>query len=161
MGSAIYGLVTGAGALAAGLIIYAVATSGPPTAPVNSEPEVREKITGIKGPLNVIDVDSFVVAGTAVDLCGVRFTRNPSLKRMISENVRAQYNGKFVRCSAVNSRDNTTPCDGRAPTRVGKSIIAQCLIDGETDLAAELSAKGYLCDFPAHSGGVYTECKDR
>ena len=63
--------------------------------------------------------------------------------------------GKSVRCRPVGEG---TVCDGRAASSSGSRIIAQCFLNGtNVDIATEMVAGGYACDWVRYSGGHYSE----
>jgi micrococcal nuclease len=63
--------------------------------------------------------------------------------------------GKSVRCRPV---EEGTVCDGRAARTSRNRIIAQCFLNGTNiDIANEMVAGGFACDWVRYSGGHYSE----
>jgi endonuclease YncB( thermonuclease family) len=93
---------------------------------------------------------------TRIRLCGID-APNPSrpgfetslagLKKIIG--------GKSVRCRPV---EEGTVCDGRAARTSLDRVIAQCFLNGSNvDIANEMVAGGFACDWVRYSGGHYSE----
>lgn len=110
----------------------------------------------IAGVANFQGIDDFRVGGTKVILCGVAYTKGAGALDVATDAARREFQGKRVTCTPVGGG---TPCDGRAPATFRGATVAQCVTEDGRDIAAELSARHILCDFPAHSGGHYTACR--
>jgi hypothetical protein len=77
------------------------------------------------------------------------------LTTLVTEAARRDYQGVPVICRRVGAG---TPCDGKMAAKFGDSIVVQCMIGGDVDLATRFSERDFLCDVPAQSGGHYKAC---
>jgi endonuclease YncB( thermonuclease family) len=108
----------------------------------------------------LIDADTFVVCSergcTTVRLCGIDGPERHEKGFKTSVVGLDKIAGKrSVRCRPV---EEGTVCDGRAAPVSGDRIIAQCFLNGtNVDIANELVAHGYACDWVRYSGGHYSE----
>src|SRR5690606_35483224 len=109
----------------------------------------------IEGRLDIRSIDDIRVGRHKILLCGVAFAKPPSMKALVTEAARRDYQGQAVVCQRIGAG---TPCDGKMASRFGESVVVQCLTDGDIDLAATISDRGFLCDVPAQSGGRYKAC---
>ncbi len=109
----------------------------------------------IEGKLDIRSIDDIRVGGHKILLCGVAFAKQASMRALVTEVARRDYQGVPVICRRVGAG---TPCDGNMAARFGESIVVQCLTGGDIDLAAKFSDLGFLCDVPAQSGGRYKAC---
>jgi endonuclease YncB( thermonuclease family) len=105
----------------------------------------------------VIDGDTFwlcdAMACHKIRLCGIDAPEEDHLGyHESSEALKELVAGKTVRCVQVG---NGTPCDGRSKPTSRDRIVAQCFV-ADTDLAAELVAKGAACDWIKFTGGHYS-----
>jgi micrococcal nuclease len=93
---------------------------------------------------------------TLVRLCGID-APNPGKPGFESSLVglKKLVEGKSVRCRPV---DEGTVCDGRAARTSVNRVVAQCFLNGtNTDIATEMVAGGFACDWVRFSGGHYSE----
>jgi hypothetical protein len=121
-----------------------------------SRPKAVSAPAPIVGKVNFRAIDDFRVGNRQVILCGVAFTKGAAMRELATEAARKEFHGKPVNCRPVGSG---TPCDGRAAATFKNVPVAQCITEDGRDIAAELSTRQILCDFPAHSGGYYTACR--
>ncbi|HEY7747137.1 MAG TPA: hypothetical protein VH933_00470 [Aestuariivirgaceae bacterium] len=92
----------------------------------------------------------------SVRLCGIDAPEpnEPGFKDSLAE-LEKIAGGKSVRCRPV---EEGTICDGRAARVSGNRIIAQCFLNGtNVDIATEMVASGFACDWVRYSGGYYSE----
>lgn len=111
----------------------------------------------IEGKLDIRSIDDLRVGRHKILLCGVAFAKPPSMRALVTEAARRDYQGEPVICKRVGAG---TPCDGKMASRFGESVVVQCLTNGDIDLAATFSDRGFLCDVPAQSGGLYRTCSE-
>ncbi|TIO04453.1 MAG: hypothetical protein E5X88_31760 [Mesorhizobium sp.] len=124
--------------------------------PVRSQsPKAQAVLEPFDGKLSVQAVDDLRVAGRKIVLCGVAFTKPRSMRAMVTEAVRRDYQGLALTCKPVGKG---TPCDGNVASKFGDAIVVQCLTSDGTDLAAKLAETGILCGQPAQSGSTYKTC---
>jgi hypothetical protein len=109
----------------------------------------------IEGKLDIRSIDDIRVGGHKILLCGVTFARSPSMRALVTEAAHRDYQGEPVTCKRVGAG---TPCDGKMAAKFGDSIVVQCMIAGDVDLATRFSDRDFLCDVPAQSGGRYKAC---
>lgn len=107
------------------------------------------------GKLGVQSVDDLRVAGRKIVLCGVAFAKPQSMRAMVTEAVRRDYQGLALTCKPVGMG---TPCDGNMAPKFRDSVVVQCLTSDGTDLAAKLVEAGILCGQPAQAGSTYKSC---
>ncbi|MER8974421.1 hypothetical protein [Mesorhizobium sp. M0145] len=112
-------------------------------------------LTPFDGKLTVQSIDDLRVAGRKIVLCGVAFTRPQSMRAMVTEAARRDYQGLALTCKPVGTG---TPCDGNVAPKFGDAVVVQCLTSGGTDLAAKLVEAGILCGQPAQAGSTYKSC---
>ena len=136
--------------LAAGLMVVIMSSAR------QSRPKPVSAPAAIAGVMSFRAIDDLRVGSAKVVLCGVAYTKGAAMRDLATETARREFNGKRVDCRPVGSG---TPCDGRASARFRDATVAQCVTEDGRDIAAELSARQILCDYPAHSGGRYTACR--
>jgi micrococcal nuclease len=93
---------------------------------------------------------------TVVRLCGIDAPepREPGFETSVA-GLKKIVGGRSVRCRPV---EEGTVCDGRAARMSGNRVIAQCFLNGTNiDIANEMVAAGYACDWVRYSGGHYSE----
>ena len=112
-------------------------------------------LASIEGKLDIRSIDDIRVGGRKILLCGVAFAKPRSMRALVTEAARRDYQGKAVKCRPVGAG---TPCDGKTAAKFDGSTIVQCMTAAGVDLAAEFSERGFLCDVPAQSGGHYKAC---
>jgi micrococcal nuclease len=93
---------------------------------------------------------------TAIRLCGIDAPeRNDAGYEASVAGLKKIVGGKSVRCRPV---EEGTICDGRAARSSGSRVIAQCFLNGtNVDIANEMVAGGYACDWVQYSSGHYSE----
>jgi len=93
---------------------------------------------------------------TIVRLCGIDAPRSTDTDYAASlAGFKKIAAGRSVRCRPV---EEGTVCDGRAARFSGKRVIAQCFLNGTNiDIANEMVAGGFACDWVRYSGGHYSE----
>ncbi|WP_077381238.1 hypothetical protein [Mesorhizobium prunaredense] len=106
-------------------------------------------------PLSKIEVYDLRVAGRKIVLCGVAFTKPQSLRAIVTDAARRDYQGLALTCKPVGKG---TPCDGNIASKLGDAIVVQCLTPDGADLAAKLAENGILCGQPAQAGSTYKSC---
>ncbi|TIT21307.1 MAG: hypothetical protein E5W70_17490 [Mesorhizobium sp.] len=112
-------------------------------------------LTSFDGKLAVQSIDDLRVAGRKIVLCGVAFTKPQSMRKMVTEAVRRDYQGLPLTCKPVGTG---TPCDGNVAPKFRDAVVVQCLTSDGTDLAAKLVEAGILCGQPAQAGSTYKSC---
>jgi endonuclease YncB( thermonuclease family) len=93
---------------------------------------------------------------TVVRLCGIDAPErnHPGYEASLA-GLKKLVGGKSVRCRPV---EEGTVCDGRAARLSGSRVIAQCFLNGtNVDIANEMVASGFACDWVRYSGGRYSE----
>ena len=106
----------------------------------------------------VVDGDTLWVCSHSacikVRLCGIDAPElsDPGGEKAKSA-LQSLVSSKVVTCVQVGAG---TPCDGRSRPTSYDRIVAQCFVD-QSDLAAEMVAEGYACDWIQFSGGFYSE----
>ncbi|MER8772045.1 hypothetical protein NKH63_25380 [Mesorhizobium sp. M0960] len=118
-------------------------------------PAPVEVLTSFGGKLAIQSIDDLRVAGRKIVLCGVAFTKPQSLRAMVAEAMRRDYQGLALTCKPVGSG---TPCDGNVAPKFRDAVVVQCLTSDGTDLAAKLVEAGILCGQPAQAGSTYKSC---
>ncbi|MER9228551.1 hypothetical protein NKI39_23510 [Mesorhizobium sp. M0664] len=112
-------------------------------------------MTPFEGKLVVQSIDDLRVGGRKIVLCGVAFAMPQSMRAVVTEAARREYQGLALRCKPVGSG---TPCDGNVTSTFRGAIVAQCLTPDGMDLAAKLVEIGMLCGQPAQAGLTYKSC---
>ncbi|MES0157600.1 hypothetical protein NKJ81_29165 [Mesorhizobium sp. M0018] len=107
------------------------------------------------GQLAIRSIDDLRVAGRKIVLCGVAVTKPQSIRAMVTEAARRDYQGLALTCKPVGAG---TPCDGNIAAKFGDALVVQCLTSDGTDLAAKLVEAGILCGQPAQAGSTYKSC---
>jgi hypothetical protein len=138
----------------AAAMLYLLASDGAQRPEDRSGSAVSPPMT-IGGRLDIRTMADLRVGGRKVVLCGVTFSRPPSLEPFMREQARRTFQGNEVNCVQVGGG---TPCDGRAAPSYEGLPVVQCKRPDGADLARVLSDSGYLCDVPAQSGGTYHAC---
>ncbi|MEI8699551.1 hypothetical protein [Mesorhizobium sp. ISC15] len=124
--------------------------------PVRSQPpRPQAALEPFDGKLSIQAVDDLRVGGRKIVLCGVAFTKPQSMRAMVTEAARRDYQGLALTCKPVGTG---TPCDGNVASKFGDAIVVQCLTSDGTDLAAKLAENGILCGQPAQAGPIYKSC---
>ncbi|MER8871740.1 hypothetical protein NKI04_17700 [Mesorhizobium sp. M0814] len=118
-------------------------------------PKPAAALEPFEGKLTVQSIDDLRVAGRKIVLCGVAFTRPQSMRAMVTEAARRDYQGLALTCKPVGTG---TPCDGNVAPKFGDAVVVQCLTSAGTDLAAKLVEAGILCGQPAQAGSTYKSC---
>jgi len=107
------------------------------------------------GRLDIRTMDDLRVGSRKIMLCGVSFAKPRALEQFIRMEARRAFQSTQLDCVQVGGG---TPCDNRAAASFGDALVAQCFTSDKLDIAREFSARGFLCDLPALSGGVYHAC---
>ena len=109
---------------------------------------------------NLFDGDTLEICDevrcTPIRLCGVDAPESgePGFEDSVAA-LKTIAGGKSLRCRPV---EEGTICDGRAARTSGNRIIAQCFLNGtNVDIATEMVASGFACDWVRYSGGHYSE----
>lgn len=136
------------------LILYLLVARSQDEAGRRAKAGSREPVA-FSGSLDIRAMDDMRVGGRKIVLCGVSFARPRAMEKLVREEARRTFQGRRLDCIQVGGG---TPCDGRAAASFGGSLVAQCFTEERLDVARELAARGYLCDRPAQSGGVYRGC---
>lgn len=118
-------------------------------------PKPQAALEPFDGKLVVQAIDDLRVGNHQILLCGVAFTKPQSMRAMVTEVARRDYQGLALACKPVGTG---TPCDGNIASTFGDATVVQCFTSDGTDLAAKLIEKGILCGQPAQSGSVYKPC---
>ncbi|MER8603900.1 hypothetical protein NKH45_23320 [Mesorhizobium sp. M1156] len=112
-------------------------------------------LTPFDGKLAIESIDDLRVAGRKIVLCGVAFAKPQSMRVIVTEAMRRDYQGLALTCKPVGLG---TPCDGNVAPKFRDAVVVQCLTLGGTDLAAKLVEAGILCGQPAQAGSTYKPC---
>lgn len=107
------------------------------------------------GKLDIRAMDDLRVDGRRIILCGVSFTKPRSLESVARDLARKVYQGQQLSCVQVGGG---TPCDGRVGASFNGAVVVQCHTEQGADIAREMSDRGFLCDLPAQSGSIYSDC---
>ncbi|MCP9234029.1 hypothetical protein NMG46_28120 [Mesorhizobium sp. LMG 17147] len=118
-------------------------------------PKPLATLEPFEGKLAIQSIDDLRVAGRKIVLCGVAFAKPQSLRAIVTEAVRRDYQGLVLNCKTVGTG---TPCDGNVASKFGDAIVVQCFTSDGTDLAAKLAEGGILCGLPAQAGSTYKSC---
>ncbi|CCV12481.1 hypothetical protein [Mesorhizobium sp. STM 4661] len=118
-------------------------------------PKPQAALAPFDGKLAVQAIDDLRVAGRKILLCGVAFTKPRSMRALVTEAVRRDYQGLALTCKPVGTG---TPCDGNVASKFGDAIVVQCFTSDGVDLAAKLAENGILCGQPAQAGSTYKSC---
>lgn len=81
--------------------------------------------TSFEGKLDVQSIDDLRVAGRKIVLCGVAFTKPQSMRVMVTEAMRRDYQGLALTCKPVGLE---TPCDGNVAPKFRDAVVVQCPI---------------------------------
>lgn len=108
------------------------------------------------GKLTIPAIDDLRVGSRKILLCGVAFAKPQSIRAMVTEVARRDYQGLALTCKPVGKG---TPCDGNVASKFGDAIVVQCLTPDGADLAAKLAENGILCGQPAQAGSTYKSCQ--
>ncbi|MER9579499.1 hypothetical protein NKJ36_31210 [Mesorhizobium sp. M0142] len=109
----------------------------------------------LEGTLFIQTIDDLRVGGHKILLCGVAFSRPPSMRGMVTDAARRDYQGLAVTCKPVGTG---TPCDGNAAPKFGDALVVQCFTPDGSDLAAKLVESGVMCGQMAQAGATYKRC---
>ncbi|MER9419171.1 hypothetical protein NKI95_24960 [Mesorhizobium sp. M0306] len=112
-------------------------------------------LTPFDGKLVVQSIDDLRVAGHKIVLCGVAFAKPQSMRVIVTEAARRDYQGLALTCKPVGAG---TPCDGNIAPKFRDAVVVQCLTSDGTDLATKLVEAGILCGQPAQAGSTYKSC---
>lgn len=107
------------------------------------------------GKLAIPSIDDLHVGGRKVLLCGAAFSRPQAMRALVTEAARRNYQGLILTCNPVGAG---TPCDGKIASRVGDTLVVQCLTAEGEDLATMLTQGGILCGQPVQAGATYKPC---
>lgn len=107
------------------------------------------------GKLAIPSVDDLRVGGRKILLCGAAFSRPQAMRLLVTEAARRDYQGLVLACKPVGSG---TPCDGKIASKVGDTLVVQCLTAEGEDLATILTRGGILCGQPVQAGATYKPC---
>lgn len=107
------------------------------------------------GKLAIPSIDDLRVGGRKVLLCGAAFSRPQAMRALVTEAARRDYQGLVLTCKPVGIG---TPCDGKIASRVGDTLVVQCLTAKGEDLATMLTQGGILCGQPVQAGATYKSC---
>ncbi|MCV3210543.1 hypothetical protein OHD62_29645 [Mesorhizobium sp. YC-39] len=118
-------------------------------------PKPQAVLQSFDGKLAIQSIDDLRVGGRKVLLCGVAFKKPQSMRAMITEAARRDYQGLVLTCKPVGSG---TPCDGNTASKFGDATVVQCFTSDGADLAAKLAENGILCGQPAQAGSAYKSC---
>ncbi|MER8423322.1 hypothetical protein [Mesorhizobium sp. M1403] len=118
-------------------------------------PKPLATLEPFEGKLAIQSIDDLRVAGRKIVLCGVAFAKPQSLRAIVTEAVRRDYQGLALNCKPVGTG---TPCDGNVASKFGDAVVVQCLTSNGADLAAKLVDAGLLCGVPAQAGSTYKPC---
>ncbi|BCH18244.1 MULTISPECIES: hypothetical protein [unclassified Mesorhizobium] len=130
-----------------------IVEKGTPRRPQPPKPQAA--IEPFDGKLFIQAIDDLRVGNRKIVLCGVAFTKPQSLRAMVTDTARRDYQGLALTCKPVGMG---TPCDGNVASKFGDAIVVQCLTSDGTDLAARLAENGILCGQPAQAGSTYKSC---
>ncbi|MER9618582.1 hypothetical protein [Mesorhizobium sp. M0207] len=118
-------------------------------------PKPAAALEPFEGRFAVQSIDDLRVAGLRIVLCGVAFTQPHSVRTLVFEVLRRDYQGLTLTCKPVGMG---TPCDGNVSSKFGDALVVQCLTSDGTDVAAKLVEAGILCGQPAQAGSTYKPC---
>ena len=107
------------------------------------------------GKLAIPSIDDLRVGGRKILLCGAAFSRPQAIRALVTEAARRDYQGLILTCKPVGAG---TPCDGNIASRVGDTLVVQCLTAEGKDLATLLTQGGILCGQPVQAGATYKSC---
>lgn len=117
------------------------------------------KPTAVLGPLDgkliVQSIDDLRVGGRKIVLCGAAFTKPQSMRAIVTEAAKRDYQGLAMHCKPVGTG---TPCDGNVASRFGNAVVVQCFTPDGIDLAVKLTQNGLLCGQPAQADTTYKPC---
>lgn len=136
------------------LVLYLLAARSRDEAGSRTKPASSESVA-FSGMLDIRAMDDMRVGGRKIVLCGVSFAKPRAMEKLVRGEARYAFQGRQLNCIQVGGG---TPCDGRVAASFGDSLVAQCFTEERLDVARELTARGYLCDRPAQSGGIYRSC---
>lgn len=97
----------------------------------------------LKGKCHVIDGDTIVISGTKIRIAGIDA---PELDQPCGKN------SKFALIALCKGRQVEAVLQ---PEISYDRIVAKCILEDGTDLAAELVKQGLALDWPRFSGGAY------
>ncbi|RWM80806.1 MAG: hypothetical protein EOR81_07465 [Mesorhizobium sp.] len=137
---------------AAGFLVIIVTKETNVSAPASNP---RAVLRPFDGKLVIQSIDDLRVANRKIVLCGVAFTKPQSIRAMVNEAVRRDYQGIPLTSKPV---DAGTPCDGNVGPKFGDAVVVQCLTPDGGDRAARLVAAGILCGQPTQAGSTYQSC---
>jgi hypothetical protein len=123
-----------------------------PNAPVHRP---SASFDAFSGKLTIPAIDDLRVGSRKILLCGVAFAKPQSIRAMVTEVARRDYEGLALNCKPVGTG---TPCDGNVASNFGGAVVVQCFTPDGRDLAATLAEIGILCGVPAQSGSIYKPC---
>ncbi|MER9133406.1 hypothetical protein [Mesorhizobium sp. M0768] len=109
----------------------------------------------IKGKLFIPSIDDLRVGDQKIVLCGAAFTKPRSMRALVTETARRNYQRLSLTCKAVGTG---TPCDGNVAAKFNDAIVVQCFTADGTDLASKLVESGILCGQPTQAGSTYKGC---
>ncbi|MER8453922.1 hypothetical protein NKJ46_30230 [Mesorhizobium sp. M0166] len=109
----------------------------------------------LHGAFFIQTIDDLRVGGHKIMLCGVAFTKPQSMRGMVTEAARRDYQGVALTCKPVGTG---TPCDGNVAPKYADAVIVQCFTSDGADLAAKLVESGILCGQSAQAGTTYRPC---
>ncbi|MER8963405.1 hypothetical protein [Mesorhizobium sp. M0701] len=118
-------------------------------------PKPIPALTPFDGKLVVKSIDDLRIANRKIVLCGVAFTKSQSMRSLVTEAMRRDYQGLALTCKPVGAG---TPCDGNIGPKFRDAVVVQCLTSEGRDLAADLVEAGILCGQPAQAGSTYKAC---
>ncbi|PTE09477.1 hypothetical protein [Mesorhizobium helmanticense] len=118
-------------------------------------PKPQTALQPFDGKLAIQSIDDLRVGNRKIVLCGVAFTKPQSMRAMVTEAARRDYQGLALTCKPVGSG---TPCDGNIASKFGDATVVQCVTSDGADLAAKLAENGILCGQPAQAGSTYKSC---
>lgn len=118
-------------------------------------PKSAETLRPFDGKLAVQSIDDLRVGGRKILLCGAAFTKPQSIRSMVTDAARRDYQGLAVSCKPVGTG---TPCDGNVASKFGDAVVVQCFTLDGMDLAVKLTQDGLLCGQPTQAGTTYKPC---
>jgi hypothetical protein len=121
------------------------------------KPPSRQAPTPIAwvGPITTVRVNEFRIYGQRIRLCGVRPRISDASASILEEAVRSRYDGTRARCMPVGGG---TPCDDGNYRSPRDHLIAQCILEDDTDLAEILVRSGILCGTREQTIATYSMC---
>ncbi|RWB34115.1 MAG: hypothetical protein EOQ42_24615 [Mesorhizobium sp.] len=111
--------------------------------------------SAFSGKLTIPAIDDLRVGSRKILLCGVAFAKPQSIRAMVTEVARRDYEGLALKCKPVGTG---TPCDGNVASKFGGAVVVQCFTPDGRDFAATLAENGILCGQPAQAGSTYKSC---